>query len=1045
MNNGIVKPDIRLVEASEFMRLHGLTVVHKTPRAGMTVSSIIEAAKDGKVLVVVPFNKIAEDTVYRDVVEVSGGTVSVCLVRGNKYCVYNQEDIKEHPLLDMLPSMPLYDKCMSFKDNDGDKCNLEDCVIECPKYDECSLMRIFKDQSINVVVITYPKLNALISASAYHTGTAYAILQELMKCKTIIFDESHTLELDEESSIELYSTDSGYANVYSPTVDLSDKPVLSELLEVNRTLYSSRKVREELDIVVEELTSRSWNDKLERHVITNPLLSYAGADNAKKTERYIELTRELMAAGRVLAVSDMGLYSYLLRAFDVLAVCSSPYLYLTIKSHDGVYSVHVSATDSSLRENMQRFISWLLADDCREINAEHNLIFDTGKADLLYSPSARVPGMLESVTLNETVSQRRIILTTATHGGIDKKFLTGKLADYTSVTFGAGGDPLATNRKFYILADTYGLSAIGRNSRYNKLDDYFNYCLEIFKVFGVEACMVVSFNKKQRSSLKEMFENAGYTDVDLTYYNAVDTVGVSSPKRIMIALGKADKPATAYNVHAGSSEESKQIRLMRTHQDTWQAWNRVKDPWGLNPSIVFAFGVPHWECVNIATWGEGREVVLAEDGKYRYSVNVDESVKISMPNIIKTTGFNDMLSKGFAIMKPSGVTVEASETVNSYTDIPYTAKVIASPVELLKAVTSRTDVTAQQEHLQKWYKPKPNIFNDNFLKFHLMHEITLGTYALDLKDTTVFGVIDIDAHKPEEEDIAELKAGALDKYLFDTGINAIKEKTDKHSYHYWFLFERCSGGAAVNFLRGITEAIGFPELEVFPPNPVRGEKGKGNLVRYPLGIHQEKRTKSSVLVNGEYVRDFVDLPVRVYDISAFEPVGDKVAPVVSTHVAVAKPLRRAENGSGKKDAKYCSQVAYAGGSHNESFIRPCMAVTADTDLYKSRCRDWISSTVDEYLTAGYTEEEVLIVVADQPGFKKTKTKAEIKKICKEHKKCASCDKVRKWAGSVDIGCARCTHYRKWVNKEEMSEQRRANKTPSNYSSSSPLCPVSVAD
>lgn len=100
---------------------------------------------------------------------------------------------------------------------------------------------------------------------------------------------------------------------------------------------------------------------------------------------------------------------------------------------------------------------------------------------------------------------------------------------------------------------------------------------------------------------------------------------------------------------------------------------------------------------------------------------------------------------------------------------------------------------------------------------------------------------------------------------------------------------------------------------------------------------------------------------------------------------------------------------------------------------------------DEYLTAGYKEEEVLQLLSTQKGFKKSKTKAEIKNICKEHKRCASCDTIRKWSGSVDIGCARCTHNRRWVSKEELIQSRRVKK-PSPSSIPSPLLyPVSIAD
>lgn len=93
-------------------------------------------------------------------------------------------------------------------------------------------------------------------------------------------------------------------------------------------------------------------------------------------------------------------------------------------------------------------------------------------------------------------------------------------------------------------------------------------------------------------------------------------------------------------------------------------------------------------------------------------------------------------------------------------------------------------------------------------------------------------------------------------------------------------------------------------------------------------------------VNGEYVRDFKDLSVRVYDISAFNALEVPVDDVKDVKV---KPVRRAENASETKPAQYVSKVDYAGGTHDEGFVRPCMQVTADTDIFSSRKREWIRS------------------------------------------------------------------------------------------------------
>jgi hypothetical protein len=495
---------------------------------------------------------------------------------------------------------------------------------------------------------------------------------------------------------------------------------------------------------------------------------------------------------------------------------------------------------------------------------------------------------------------KRIFMTSATICSHDyTKYLLPETAA-KDVLFGKGGDPMDTNRRMLILADSKKYNSVGKNSRYKKSTEILARIIKILDVFGNENCTIIAMSIKEAISIAEQLATCGHSH-NVTYYKAPDTIGVASDRRVIIAVGVAEKPSNAFDAIRNTREESIILREEAIHSDTWQAWSRCKDPAGKINSVVFGLGCTEEQCKNISTWGFGRTVEIIEGGRgQRKVVNVKCRVQnISKPVVTKCKNFEEMLKLAAIHRK--------IETVNEEKppEIPFIYKVrqfkryriiINEKIDLLRRLVGRSDAYGEQAVDGTYFKMSVEV-NDTLLTNHIAGKITIGAYTLDKDSNVRWLCFDIDAHRPEEIETAERNLDLFKDVLKTADIPYIHEASGSpHSYHIWILLKDVEAAKAKEFGKDILaecnkllfEKIKKMDIseaekkelkknkvkcEIYPKQTLISRGGYGNLVKLPFATHRKKHTKSEVLSD---LSEVYELDISSYEIPIKETKGEPV-------------------------------------------------------------------------------------------------------------------------------------------------------------------------
>jgi hypothetical protein len=246
------------------------------------------------------------------------------------------------------------------------------------------------------------------------------------------------------------------------------------------------------------------------------------------------------------------------------------------------------------------------------------------------------------VNLFKKLGDKKIILTSATFGSFNYDSILPKGEKFEKIMFGEDGDPLNTNNKMLLLADTKRLSFTkGKYSALQQMQEITKNIADILNEFG--DCFIIAPNKMLADLFKKSLTSDGY-NVDVTYYNSIKTIGVKSHCRVAAVICLAEIPSDSYKIIATNPDESFIMRQESVDIATAQAINRVKDPDGLKPSVVFMFGVTEDQANNIATWGIDRKTSVHRVQGNRKKVEVTCSSYIAKPKVTKCDDFAIALS-----------------------------------------------------------------------------------------------------------------------------------------------------------------------------------------------------------------------------------------------------------------------------------------------------------------------------------------------------------------------------------------------------------------
>ncbi len=833
----------------------GSFLVHKTTRAGCTTALVAESLnRKEKFLVVVPTNKIADKTVIADSIKYSDNeTCDIIHIPSNHACVKNQELCEEYPDLAKLPILPLAEKC-----------------TECDEYHTCPVTRILHaENEVDGVAITYQKLVALMLASNSRPNTtAETVLKTLAKMHNVVFDEIHEIQYGKATSLVLYN-DSKKDKWLSTEKYI---PVMVDFEHIRKTVANFSMLKDEEDVknAILQTYNNTFDENYYRHklskTVENQYCEDFGDDEGK--------TKIIMSTYSEIIKLTIERKKYNMSIGDILEL----YKILNIVM-SGRVVIHG--------------------------------VRDRGKAKIMMvAVDQMYNNMLKSYVMSIQNKAARTLLTSATicSHDYDQYFLgaTGP----RSVTFGQGGDPMSTNSKMLIVADTKKYHVTGKNSRYNKKEEILERITTLLDMYGDENCIIITLSIREANDLENDLKAFNHSH-QVTYYKSPEMMGVSADARVMIAVGVADKPTNSFDAICETKKESLILREEALHCDTWQAWSRVKDPAGKVPSLVFAMGCNVEQCKNIVTWGYGRKVEIGEYSlRQKKKVNVImKKHNITMPAVIKCKDFKTALLDAAKHKQPKNINFQLKNLVSDKVPnllITYSIRRFDQKTdtrnlqcEIIKLLINRSDVYAEQGRDGSYFKVHGNI-SDKLLQNHVDGRITIGTYTLNNANEVKWICFDIDAHikaGTSDEEILKVQQSAdMDKdkmctYLDSMDIPYMLEASGSaHSYHVWLFLDPVKANKAKMFGKMIMKEAGI-KCELFPKQCTVKRTGYGNLVKMPFAINKKNGGQSRIFVDGEFVHEFDSYEVGIIDLSEYEVPEIKKDAVCSTVPAVTNGVR----------------------------------------------------------------------------------------------------------------------------------------------------------
>lgn len=822
----ITNTDLRTATAHSIYAEYeeGVFLVPKTTRSGGTTSLLVESLnRNESVLVFVPTNKIADQTIVSEVGKHSSAkNPNIIHIPSNKSCFLNQDLCKLYPDLEKLPMLPI-----------GGNCDI------CSYNSKCSVTKILRNKNCDGIVLTYHKIAALMMASLSRPNTmAEKILSKISVIKNIVCDESHELQYGKSVSITVYDTSKNDKwidpDIYEP-LNNDFKQLSKVVLQFKQLLDDPTFLNTTHELLNAAHDTNPWDKHLSRKLKNNycDISLNDQSDGIKAFSaahaEIIELTKQRK--------------KYNLSMRDILDLSTM----LTIVTNDKL-AVRSMSSKGSVKVQI--------------VSVDHNFL----KMIQLYLSSLQN-------------KNKRIFLTSATICSYDHSQLFLSETRLTNILFGDGGDPMGTNAKMLILADSKRLHSNGDRSIQNNKDQILDMITTILDNWGDENCTIITLSRTLAQKFEKNLDDRGHPH-SVTYYKAPEMMGVTSASRIMIAIGAAQKPSNSYDVITDTQSASKILREESMHADTWQAWSRAKDPSAQTPSVVFAIGCSEDECQNIVTWGVDRHVEIEpySNGKRKQVNVICDGQTISKPQIKKCSKFKDMLleagkhthnKKVVSDFAPKPLIYNYISGFKSITDTVYSKR------QLFNHLINRNDAYAIK-NIDGSYSKHSAMIDSDLLDDHINGNINVATYALNPANEVKWICFDISVQlEPIDNDAiifekiqkAEIDKDTLCNYLTSYSIPFLLEASNiPHSYKIWIILKSIKPNNAKKFGKMIIKDCKL-NCAIYPKQCTMKRSNRGDFVDLPFGTCHENTTTSKIWINGKFVDDFDELDVGILDIS----------------------------------------------------------------------------------------------------------------------------------------------------------------------------------
>ena len=825
--------DIRMQSADKVISLlerYGLLLLYKVTRAGATTSILLFLINhDLKFVVLEPTNRIIKRTILTLGKYLKGKTINIVHVPSNRECRFINEEMKLNKYLKRMPYQFLPKEC-------GPKCIY---------FNDCPVTRILRDENIDGVAFTYDKLAALM-LSPSEEGIPKQILDKIMEyADYVLLDEGHELVYDKISSLDINKKHGReYARKLLEKIDNLRNQEGNKFDDLKYLILNYLAIIEnpglrEKEVEILELMMNGnipSHEKLQAQSIPNPYPNVAlerihiekkGSYEPTLMDKYVKMYLTIKDLTRVVGKSNI-------KSPDVMVLC--------------------------------RMLD-IITSETLTIHCQHKYKYKYVKGErvkirVLVSEICVVDRLRTEALKNFRSRNSKILITSATLGDYNFSKLLESEEPIKEVMFGPNGDPLNTNAKMTLFADTKSFSAFGKYSIENNLEEIKQKCIDIMDIYGAENCLIICKNKEVWRMVKKLFKDTTYKP-KVTYYRASAVMGVESDRRVGILIGLAHKPGHAFDSIRNTAEESQILKEESMHADVAQAASRVKDPAGIKPSIVFALGCREDDLNSSFHWGIRRSVSIIHLRRGQKNI---VNVKVGREQVSKPTIFfenewpetliSSILCKNYLYSKPRKVPY----INNNGTFQTYEYK-INSRCSLVDSFFDHKQVSISRKDANKRM-----LLTDDLLTRYSTRKVKLDFYTLQPDNTVNFIMFE----SKNEYAISRLKL-FLDNlaipYVIERLTASRKIKQNPDNLRVWILLNNTPADKASAFAQEVLKTAGFnirgdKEIEYYPRQTKRNSHSFGERIPIPFGVN------SQVLVDGKFVKDFDEMTIGCLDLSS---------------------------------------------------------------------------------------------------------------------------------------------------------------------------------
>jgi hypothetical protein len=828
------EPPCEFDNISKFARNRDVIKLHKTTRTGATTSLCCASIFQNKpFFVIAPTKKINTESVVEGVSRIFEDQVMIINVPSNFECIKNQQMIADNPDYAELKWLPV-----------GGSCKVCEHYYDCP-VTQILLFSFDGDYPIKGICMTYDKLAALyMTAKMYSESTAAEIIEKLKQVKVDIYDEAHVLAFDRTTTVDLPLTNENVSSLLRKVKRLYEDNHGEDYLITGRKFTVTKNiVRNYFKLLnnpeLVETRTKVYNDFVsEDHVnnhkkkhsvtIDNPKYCAKKLTIKKTTDKHngkqkTELIDETNAC-RELMVEVMEIipirknYEISMHEinsiFDMLNVILARRLHIEMKKNDKYYFTTLTVIDHNFKE-----------------------------AIISYT--------------RETQPFHQKVLVSATYPDFDYGTYFLPHTKIKDVMFGENGDPLNTNSKMMIFCDSKSYSGIGKNAIKHNIGEIVQSCIDIFEIYNPENCLIICRNIKDSKIIQKRFDNSDYKPF-ITYYRSPEMMGVKSNKRVAILVGLAHIPSHAYDSVCINLEESRILAEEDMYCNTWQAISRVKDPEGIEPSVVFALGCTFRDIENVVSWGTGRkpEIKETENGKAtEKNVNISGE-HISKPNVIEIGNWNIIENWNetlvMSIVHMFGLSI--AKKIDCYKcsnlkNLNVERFSVNSKLELLNKIFGDSKYKTRFKYKNGGYSKKDIQINETIINEHISGDESYYFRPVLSKKTNTISF----------ETDSEINLNKLKLFLDTNDTPYVIEKLNS-VYRTWIFVKENTVSNAKKIVYAIIEEVGNNHKINL----------SDELIELPFGHNSE------IVVNGQYISEFTNLKIGIIDISNFDTPSKKL-------------------------------------------------------------------------------------------------------------------------------------------------------------------------